>query len=397
MSLLFVALIPFLIGGIGLAATPIALGSWHWLARLAALFAVSAFIGLIPPSLNVTGEVTTGLSLGAILIAAGLSTSSSWTRVPLTAIGMIFLICSLWMVPWRAVDFSSVLRVLAAIGFVSLALLSLRVLGYRLVDLCPDGGSRDFQLGTGRELDDWCRLLDAELEFVESRPQIVELLRREGLDFTWADTVAKSYERYRGKCPVAAHRDGPCSLADHQLNAQPFWQTLGANVSFRFSIANLMAWSAVIAAVLGFARFFAQGFPTTADVVYGLPIIFMLSVITVASCVTALSVVRDRRTLAACVGILVVVSVAAPFLLQMNGFLVGPFSVASVAILFASLVMYGGFSLARNRGYRLLRFQSPSGGRSATTPIAISDRIVSTETDHHHGHDSPVPKAYSLS
>lgn len=358
MFIFVLSVVALYFGGVGFVAVPIALGNSHWAARLSSLFGVSILAGLLPTTLGIQSEITIGLVLGGLLIAGGLSSQSDWVRLALTTLGIAFLFGSFAIIPWREVDMNWVVRGCIAIGMVSASMLLLRVLGYRMADLCPEQRTNDFVVGTGRNLDEWCERLDEVCGAKCERQLIIDTIRADGIDFTWAETIANAYERYRGLRVLPAAVGGPRLVAVGNQIGVPFWSGVGRNIACQFSIKQLMIWSTIAAALLAFTRFFASDFPTGDDLLYGVPLVLSLASTTFASAIAALALSRDRGTLIFCAAVVITTAILAPFLLHARGLVIGPVNILSLVIIYAAAMMYGGFTLARYRGYRILFVRS---------------------------------------
>jgi hypothetical protein len=358
-----VLILPFValyIAGIGLVALPIALGSRHWGIRLASLFGVSLLFGLTPAVVGIQSEITSGILLGVLLVAGGLSTSLDLFRFPMTAIGLVFLVVTFLIIPWQQVDLGLVVRGFASIGLVSASMLLLRILGYRLADLCPEQRTNDFLVGTGHDLETWCRLLDRRCDDDATRQDVVEVIRGEGMDFTWAETIADTYERYRGTRPLPSRiGDARMMSVDHKRGV-PYWKGIGTTIAIQFSIRHLMSWSAILAAILAFTKIFADDFPSRSDLAFGIPLVLLLSLTTIASAIAALSMYRDGISIAVCAAIVLAATFAAPHLFQLPGLVAGPLNLVSIVMILTALAMFAGFSLVRQRGYRILCVQRDS-------------------------------------
>lgn len=359
---------------IGVLSALIALGQSHWIGRLVMLFAVSIISAFFVELLSLRGEILIGALVGGSCLAYFLAYPTHVTAIPTGAVGALFLLGTAAMVPWSGIDFDGVARGICVIGSTSGVLLVMRVMGFRIVRMIPSGWSNEIFLGTGREIDEWCHWLDEHQCQAVGRPELARRLREEGIEFTWSDTIISIYRGYlTGAAPEWT------SAVDHEQHAEGQLARSASDRgrrSMQFSLSQMFAWVTVCAFVVASLRAFSQEFPTQNDLVFGPPIVLILSLCVIASMIGVLSLPRSGNRLLGCLVILAVAAIVTPGYLQLQGFVAGRvLPVAGIVVFVLIISTTFGFTILRSLGYRLLR----SGDAQSTSSIMFSIKTARIE------------------
>lgn len=246
---------------------------------------------------------------------------------------------------------------------------SVRLFGFCLIRFATDAISQDIERVSGRDVDEWVAMLDAEGADSWNYAELIIFLRGFGFDYRWQKAIAVAYEKSLGRRMVEQTFDGRTSTIQNALGWRlPQWSGLLAQ--HRFSIVQLMLWSIAAASFFAFFRLIGRFELTTYDLVIATPVFAAMAWITFFMLNRCLAI---RRRIPRVILILLVAPPCVFIPLAMlfaRGFVRGgltPVDVLSVgAVLGYALWLSGGLYLVRQRGYRLVRVQSVAQPDKAT-------------------------------
>lgn len=352
----------------GVIAVAVSLSTTSWIRRLAVLYATCLTLGL---GLIVVGETDerTGLFItGFLLVIAGWSRERYRLQTFMLVLGVLFMFLATVVVLGNGADLGWIIRGTMVMAFVSTIALGFRLLGFRLMSLCPLDGETTMLIGMDMTWNDIIIRLDETVRPSDSPEQVYDSVLRLGFG-DWSPAIEHEYLKISGRIPIGRTFDGRPEKVSRPMfqDKQGHWRARPSRpdevvteawAGSRFSISQMMIWSAAMASFFAFARVFASDFPGQADLSYGPGLAVTLCLTSLTSAMGVLSLPPRRRIIVRCVIVALLAVIAAPYLLALQGFKI---YYLQAITLFASLVGLWQcfcFSLFRERGYRIVRVRS---------------------------------------
>jgi len=352
----------------GVAAIWFALSTTSWLHRLAMLYATCLALGLGMAVVGEADERTATFVFGCLLLVAGWSREPGIWQASFMSIALFLMVVATWFVLRRGADIGWIIRGTLVVGFISTVALGFRILGYRLLLLSPLDAETTMLVGTNKTWNEIIVDLDRTVGPSDTPEQIHNAVVNLGLG-GWTSQVELEYLRLSGRIPVGHTFDGrPERVARPMIQDRDGkWRARPARIDevildawkgSRFSISQMMVWSAAIASFIAFSKWFQADFPTPVDWAYGPGVAVTLCLPSLANALGVLSLPPRRGVIIRCMTVGLATIMAAPFLLELQGY---RFMFLQMITLYGAVVAMWqcfGFSLIRERGYRIVRIRS---------------------------------------
>ncbi len=257
-------------------------------------------------------------------------------------------------------DFGWIVRSALATSFVACFVGTLRLFGFRLVALTDGVSRREMEKATGHDLDEWIAILDDADAQSLNHAEIMAILRRYGIDFSWQKAVTLAYKRALGRHNLAEISGEQLQVVQEMPADWLSWLTQSPKQ--QFAIWQMMSGTFCAASLLAYVRAFGGYAPTTEDFSYGIPITVGVATVALPTLLGCLAI-RDvwRKNAVA----LVVSLATAAGVLHVMGFRSNNFGYSAF---FATVPAFAGLLMAclmlvRHRGYRLVRVQRTDRSR----------------------------------
>jgi hypothetical protein len=360
-AIIAVAAVGLLPALIGLIAVPLGLGQAHWLWRLAYLYGLTIFFGISMSVLALGTEKAMLVILALLLIAAAVCSdpaeSLRFASLVAGAILWWIVVCVVALLSsgGNAIDTQWVARGAVCVLIVAFAAWLMRLVGYRLVQVYPSTQVTGFNGALERDFDEWYQMLERFGGRRKSSEAIHQHLRVAGLDHQSATQVLSAYARVTGLIPISKTFDGRREFAN--LDNHDGWTThaLENIYGLRFSISQLFVWTTAAASLFGLLKVSASRFPVSEDVTFGPPLLFILSVVSVATAVAAFALPPRKKVFQRYFVVMVIIAALPPNLFTALGFGAMPSMLIFLLVLSTSGWLLMGFQVMRHSGYRLVR------------------------------------------
>ncbi|TWT94899.1 hypothetical protein Pla100_34700 [Neorhodopirellula pilleata] len=352
----------------GIAAIWFALATSSWLHRLAMLYATCLILGLGMAVVGQADERTTAFVFGCLLLIAGWSRDPGTWQTTFMSIGVFLMLVATWFVLGREADMGWIIRGTWIVGLISTVALGFRILGYRLLPLSPLDAESTMLVGTDKTWNEIVVELDRTIGPSDTPEQVHEAVTKLGLG-GWTSQIEGEYLRLSGRIPIGRTFDGrPERVARLMFQERDGgWKARPARideiiadawVGSRFSISQMMVWSAAIASFMAFSKWFQADFPSPVDWNYGPGVAVTLCLTSLTTALGVLCLPPRRAVILRCVIVGLAAIIAAPFLLQLQGY---RFMFLQVVTFYGAIVALWqcfGFSLIGERGYRIVRIRT---------------------------------------
>ena len=272
------------------------------------------------------------------------------------------------------------------VGIVAIAALACiyRLNGFRVLRLTRDCSDLELEIGTGRTLDEWIDNLHQQNAEKLTRVQIVELLRQEGVLFSWQRVLVDAYECVIGRSMVGQDECGRPQTVSGNANVRIRDLLNFRDGRYRWTIRQLMFLSFAVAAIAALlSRLGISADPIELIIV----VLWSLGLGTIGLVIihTSLKVNRSRKNLAAVVLSLIGSTAVTGVSFFIHSPMRLPIAASElwIAIFSWSLCFALYFTLAvfyiRNRGYRLMLIGrgriEPAADLSSEPQSCVSRRV----------------------
>lgn len=321
------------------------IGRTHIAIRVPAFLLGSAALGLV---LVFDQELIIYLT-GLVCIAFSLVRSTRTLQIMSFLFGSALLLGLLYHVDATQLDSAWILRITMATSLIAAMISTLRLFGFKLINLTEGISRLEIEQGTGRDLDQWIVELDAINGASLKHADIMAHLRQYGFSFDWQRTLTYAYEKTLGRWAVAQATTGRRHLVVSESTG-PAGDL--AVPQPQFSIRQILLLTFGAACFLGFARKVGWYVPSGLDLRYGMPGTLGLGVITAVLLWARLAVRETRQRLLVAVTTALVTFAAVVHFIPGNGIVffwywpvVAAYAVTLILVL----------NVVRQHGYRLVR------------------------------------------
>lgn len=378
--LLVILVTPFLLLSCicSLLAIWLAFGRTHVFLRMPAFLFGTLALGLVlcfatteTPDFFFLGESESALAYVSVVVLLAISfarTTPWYIRLAAVLYGALMFVWLFSLVETERLDASWIVRIAVTTSFVAGTVGTLRLFGFRLVNLTDGVSNLEIEKATGRDLDEWMVVLDGANSESLNHAEIMAFLRQYGFEFSWQKVVTTAYEKAIGRRTMVQAAGGRAQTVVHPGAADSLalpWQP-------RFTIWQWMLAIFCAACLLGFLRALDWHRPTSGDYWYGVPMTVGVASITLSALIGCLAIRAVRHKIA--IALLVVFGMAAgvPHAMGFSVSNVVYFYVFAAVPVYAAMLM-ASLTLVRHRGYRLVRVQSRESPESSSVPCS-SDR-----------------------
>ena len=198
---------------------------------------------------------------GVILLATSVARRTPiYVRIPAFLLGVAAIALLVQDTDIDTVDIRWIGWLALATGFLAGVVSTLRLCGFRVVNLTDGISSLEIEKRTGRDLDDWIAVLHDGNAASLKHAEIMAFIRQYGVEYSWQKTVTVAYERAIGRHSVLQSADGTPQVVVQQMHSEVA-DSLTCLTQQRFNIRRLMLGTFCIACLLGFARVFGTFSP----------------------------------------------------------------------------------------------------------------------------------------
>ncbi|MGE0758694.1 MAG: hypothetical protein AB7F89_14475 [Pirellulaceae bacterium] len=357
--LLVVGLFVFLIVPASIAVTLCVLpaiwfvwGETDGVLRTLGLLAFAGGLGLACDTIE-HGQGVVGLCViagGGICLVANVVEMTSFSRLLACLFGLLLLWFS-WRATWTFVTGTSGLwgaRVtLAMLGIAGL-MVPARIFGVRVVNLTRGVSSREIELETGRDWDEWFALLERGDGARKSSAALRALVQSYGISPERQLDIVNAYERAYGRRPIGS--SGSRRKAWVNSIAALQWDELLAHpLRQQFTLRRLLGWTSAAALLSWYLRTLAGAKLSQIDLRYGIPLVVAIAAISGSAIHAALAVRWDGRKLRTSAAAAMIAGLALPWSVYVHPWW-RPWAVPTALTVFG--IQVACLILARHRGYR---------------------------------------------
>lgn len=291
------------------------------------------------------------LLIGALCVA---TSEPKWVAAGLTLIGL-GIVAALIGLQDTTPETGWIASTSMALCFLAATIAVSRLFGFRLVSFVDRPSRRDLHLATGRTLSEWIELLDSAGGESWNYAQIINFLREYSFSYHWQKTITVAYETSLGRRIAARSADGRTHAVSHVRGLDPeSW--LKHLTQHRFTLTQSMSWSVAAALLFLFFRSISRADLVVDEFAVVIPLVVVVSVITLAVLHTCL----ERRPRLPRLLVIVLIALISFGLPNFVGLFPGQrtfhFALVTTMIGYAILLAVA-LHLVRQQGYRLVRLQ----------------------------------------
>lgn len=349
----------------------LALGRTVLLIRLPIFLLGTLFLGWLATLLAANQVPHLFCTLASLVMWLGCYlASSSIGRGLLFSLGLLMFCAPLLSLQVVVLDTSWIARVTLVASFIALALSSLRWLDYRLVRLATGIDRLTLDIATGRSLDEWLWELDSQGGCNKNYAEIRRFLREQGIVDYWQKAITEAYQKNTGHRPVVKSESGEEFFV--VVDRPTLRQLTQCIRTQRFEILDLLIASSTVAGVVAFLKWFPSFRPQYLDFVFGIPLVFVLTAMTLTAMKASLTLDVRHPWRPLLWGSLLIVLVL--FAIQSIGlalFYKQIVTAISATVLGALFLMTLALNSLRQRGYRSARVSAQTLVPNSATPESL--------------------------